>query len=67
MVDSEEWIQDRAELIAQELYDRDFYALTEETQMEVFSQAEEDWADHRADMIDATYDKYREEWMIGDR
>jgi len=67
MKDMEEWVQARAELIAQELYDKDFYELSDEAQIEVWEQAEADWADYYAGMIDAACDKYREEWMIGDR
>jgi len=56
-MDYKDWIQNRAEELAEEQYDRDFYDLPDNLQIEVWNRAEADYHDHEADKIDAAYDR----------
>lgn len=53
-MDYKEWIQKRAEDMADGEYNSGFYGLPEEVQLAVYNRAIEDYKDHVADKIDAT-------------
>ena len=59
-MDYKEWIQNRAMELAEKQYNKDFYDLPDSLQAEIYNQAEADYTDHYADMIDAAYDRARE-------
>ena len=59
-MDYKEWIQQRADELAEDLYDKDFYHLTGDEQIKVWEQAKEEWIDHYAVSIDACYDAAEE-------
>ena len=54
------WIQNRAEEIALEDYDSEFYGLPTDKQREVYHKATEAYNEAYADSIDATYEAIRE-------
>lgn len=56
LLDREDWIQEKADQIAESWYMKDFYELTEETRMTVFQRAEQEYADMWADRVDALYE-----------
>jgi len=53
-MDYKDWIQNRAEEIANQDYDSEFYNLSQEAQLDVYGQAMEEHKEHVADLIDAT-------------
>jgi len=59
MVDKD-WIQSRAEQLAEEQYGEDFYNLPDNLQIEIWNKAEADYHDREADRIDAAYDRVLE-------
>ena len=56
-MDYKDWIQNRAEELAQELYSTEFYELPENIRAQVYNQAYLDYTDHYAAQIDAAYDR----------
>jgi len=58
-----DWIQERAEDIANEKYEKEFYDLDEEKQMEVYTKAERDYCDALANQVDALYEIEREKGL----
>lgn len=52
-----EEIQERADEIAGEKYDKDFYDLTEEQQDEVYEEAQEALTDHYVSVADSMLEK----------
>jgi hypothetical protein len=59
-----EWISDRAEELAQERYNKGYYDLPENIQMEVWQRAEADYTDHKAARIDAAYERWLDDQII---
>ena len=57
------WIQNRAEEIALEEYDKDFYDLPERVQSEVYNRATEAYKEMYADRIDSTYEAIRDKQL----
>ena len=62
--DYKEWISERAEELAQERYNKGFYDLTNDIQMELWQYAEADWINREAARIDAAYDAAMESQMM---
>ena len=56
LLDKEDWIQEKADEIADLWYAKDFYDLTEETQSTVYQRARDEYADMWADRVDALYE-----------
>ena len=54
------WIQNRAEEIAREDYDTEFYDLPDDKRSEVYNKATEAYKDEYADRIDSTYEAIRD-------
>jgi len=63
-MDYKDWIQNRAEELAQELYDEEFYDLLNDLQIRLRNRAEADYHDHEADKIDAAYDRAMEAQLL---
>jgi len=63
-LDKEEWVQNRAEEIAEEKYGEDFYDMDKDRQIEVFQVAEDEFMDEWAGRIDALYDAEVERRMM---
>ena len=60
MVDKD-WIQNRADELALEKYNSEFYDLPSTVQTEIYTRAESDYADHIASQIDAERDRRKYE------
>jgi len=56
-MDYKEAIQERADELAMEKYDKEFYDLDKELQFKVYQQATEDYADDLASQIDSMKDR----------
>ena len=65
MIDKKEWISNRAEEISQNMFERDFYSNGPHIQLMLWLKAEEDYADYYASQIDAAYDRWKEEQLMG--
>ena len=65
MIDKKEWISNRAEEISQNMFERDFYSNGPNIQLMLWAKAEEDYADYYASQIDAIYDRWKEEQLMG--
>ena len=65
LTDMKEWIQNRAEEIAQEVHNKDFYDLGHHTQLQVYAKAMEDYKDYYASLIDSTYERLRDQKLFG--
>lgn len=62
--DMKDWIHNRAEELAEQKYNKDYYDLPNHLQDEVYNQAEADWIDHYSSEIDAAYDRLMEEQLL---
>lgn len=60
-MDMKDWIQNKAEELALELYDADYFDLDEDTQKAIFDKACEDYHDYYAAKVDAACDRWKEE------
>ena len=58
--DYKDWIQERAFVLANELYDEEFYNLPENLQDKVYNQASEDYTDAYSSWCDAEYERWRD-------
>ena len=58
--DYKEWISERAEELAYERYNKGYYDLPDNIQMELYTRAEADYTNQEADRIDAAYDRWLE-------
>lgn len=56
-MDMKDWIQNKAEELAQELYNADYFDLDENTQRALFDKACEGYHDYYAAKIDVAYDR----------
>jgi len=63
-MDYKEWIQNKAEELALERYDTDYYDLPESTRQQLYDEAMELYKDHYADQIDAAYERALEARLI---
>jgi len=61
MRDYKDWIENRAHELAEERYNKDYYDLPENIQLEIYDRAEADYKDYYASKIDAVYDRMREQ------
>ena len=61
--DYKDWIQERADEIADEDWGDDFYDLTEHRQRDVYAQAMIEYIDAYSDWYDSIYERIREERM----
>lgn len=60
MVDYKDWIENRAHELAEERYNKDYYDLPKDIQLEIYNRAEADYTDHYASQIDAIYERIRD-------
>lgn len=58
-LDYKDWIQSKADELALEEYDRDFYELTDEAQDRIYNRAVELYKDYMADRIDMVYERVK--------
>jgi len=63
-MDYKDWIQNRAEEIAEEQYGKEFYDLSDTLQIGIWNRAEADYHDREADRIDAAYDRMLEARLL---
>jgi len=63
-MDYKDWIQNRAEELAEEQYGRDFYDLSDTLQIGIWNRAEADYHDREADRVDTAYDRWKEEQLL---
>jgi len=66
IADYEDWISNRAEELSQERYNKDYYDLPENIQMEVWQHAIAEWTDRESARIDAAHDAAQEAQMIAE-
>lgn len=59
--DYKDWIQERADDLAVEYYNKDYYDLTDEEQQEIYELAEGDYKDAYASYCDYVYETQRGE------
>jgi hypothetical protein len=64
LTDYKDRIQNKAEELAREKYDKDFYDLPEKIRDKIYNLAMELYKDHYAAEIDAAYDRRMEERLI---
>ncbi len=62
--DYKDWIAERANDLAQERYNKDYYGLPDNIQMELWARAEADYTDYYAARIDAAYDAAQEAELL---
>lgn len=60
MMEYKEWLQNRADEIAEEKYGKDFYDLPDDLQYAVYTAAEDDYRGMAADRADAMLDETKE-------
>ena len=65
-MDYKEWIQQRAEELAQEKYGKDYYSLPDGLQLQLWESTYIDYIDKEAARIDAAYDAWRENQQMQD-
>ena len=65
IADMKDWIQNRADDLATELHNKEFYDLPSNLQDTVYQQAMEDWTDYYADQIDHIYEREKERQLLG--
>lgn len=63
-MDYKDWIQNRADELALEQYNEDFYNLPSEVRDTIYQQAMADYADHYASQVDAAYDRMKKTQMM---
>lgn len=63
-VDMKDWISNRADEIALEKYNSEFYSLPASIQFSIWMQAEDDWTDYYASLIDAAYDRHKDNQLL---
>lgn len=61
---NEDWIAERAYELAEEEYAKDYYELSDSTQLELWVKAEAEYTDREADRIDAAYDAWLENQLM---
>jgi len=59
-----DWTQNRADEIANELYDKEFYDLPSSLRDEVYAKAMEDWNSYYAIQIDHLFDIAKEQRLM---
>lgn len=64
MIDYKDWIQERACELAEEDYGMDFYDLPTNLADEVCNRVEVDYTDYYSGLIDAAYDRWRDEQIF---
>ena len=62
-MDYKEWISEKAYELADEKYNKEFYDLSDELQMEVYNEAVEAYKDFLADQIDQLHELAKESRM----
>lgn len=65
MLNMKDWAQNRADEIALEVYNREFYNLGPHIQLLVYAKALEDYKDYYADLVDSTYERLRDQKLFG--
>ena len=55
-MDKEDWIMQRCEELASEKFDKPYEELSDEVQMQLWAEAEQDYINREASRIDAAYD-----------
>lgn len=61
--DYKEWTAERADELAQEQYNKEYYDLPDEVQIELWNRAEADWINRQAGEMDAAYDRYEDKLL----
>lgn len=65
MLDQKEWIQDKAEELAEEEYEMDFYNLNDNTQGKIWERAEKEWIDYYSGYCDHIYETIKDRKQEG--
>lgn len=65
MIDQKEWQQNKAEEVALEKTGHEFYELGPHMQLMCYMIAEEAYKDYYAGQIDATYERMRDQQLLG--
>ncbi len=63
MKEMKDWIRERADEIAGEEYDKDFYDLSAEMQDIVYSRAMDDYVDYYSAYCDSVYERMKDKEM----